>query len=959
MVKLSRILLFTVVLTMQDLADGFQSVIIVNNKQMTYNRNGELVEVDKVNEKKNNEVIMEKSNIFKSSAFVTNSNFQGGNSNFKSGLITKQSLEGNRYSPPMRATRPPPTRNYRLPTPPSPFPSITYFSSSTTETPTVATTFVLDDEISLIQNSLTNNYDEMYYQRYPVPTTKRPNPIESTHENPMIHFFSTPSPAVIIPLVASTTKKPKKKKKKKLTTTTTTPIPVQDHFLQNLDYYRKILAPNCTKNVNELHQVDDETTTEQIFVEITPKPKKKAKLKNEIKSDEIKGKKKGDKDKDKKKKKKKCKKEEDESHEYKHVHHYHEVDGGKHSKHKKHQIHQSNVIYYDPPLAHQFDKAGDLFDTFYSFFEDALTSKEFVDYDQHRGYYDDYSSSSYGSSYEDDSGGHGHHHKRVKKSTDAQLQKLADEARSPRKSMTTKITVTSEYDDSIPGQTTPTNPTGGQQLTEVNTKRPEKVKRPKSSEESDEYTLYDEIMNFRDDFDDSGDIDDDMKDSDEYYDDPPTNRLPKGETIEDYSDEHNDAQSPSFLENITGMIFSFGSFFTSLTGISDDTSRAPPIDDDYDDEYIVEGRSTTEKVERQSKRPKRENERLPWYQPSFLFASPNDDDKAFSSTTRRNWLDSPWQHMDDDDEETEIATEPPPTTSTVRSNKSSTDKPSLIEMLSQYFSPTETKLSGEQPTTVKLRRKKYDGYQLWRIYSTTKDDVNSIEDFKMSSEGLKVHWLKGPSTKGVADVVVSPDYIETFRDFLSDNSLKYHVKMRDIQHAIQFENPRLNKRDQIELAVVHGHPLSWYRYHPYKDILSYFDFLKRKFPDYVELIQIGWSFEGRPLSVVKISHPDHDENDVSRLPKEPRSASRKLTVFIQSGLDAHEWLPIACSTYILNSIITNIEGNDTMGDVLRRVDWYIMPVMNPDGYDYSMGYERLWTKTRSKHFPTTGFWSTV
>lgn len=36
-------------------------------------------------------------------------------------------------------------------------------------------------------------------------------------------------------------------------------------------------------------------------------------------------------------------------------------------------------------------------------------------------------------------------------------------------------------------------------------------------------------------------------------------------------------------------------------------------------------------------------------------------------------------------------------------------------------------------------------------------------------------------------------------------------------------------------------------------------------------------------------------------------------------------------------------------EIVRSVDWYILPVSNPDGYDYSLNYDRMWRKTRSKH----------
>lgn len=35
-------------------------------------------------------------------------------------------------------------------------------------------------------------------------------------------------------------------------------------------------------------------------------------------------------------------------------------------------------------------------------------------------------------------------------------------------------------------------------------------------------------------------------------------------------------------------------------------------------------------------------------------------------------------------------------------------------------------------------------------------------------------------------------------------------------------------------------------------------------------------------------------------------------------------------------------------DALKMADFYIMPVMNPDGYEHSHTHDRLWRKTRSR-----------
>ena len=35
------------------------------------------------------------------------------------------------------------------------------------------------------------------------------------------------------------------------------------------------------------------------------------------------------------------------------------------------------------------------------------------------------------------------------------------------------------------------------------------------------------------------------------------------------------------------------------------------------------------------------------------------------------------------------------------------------------------------------------------------------------------------------------------------------------------------------------------------------------------------------------------------------------------------------------------------GDV-RDVDWFVMPLLNPDGYEYSRTTDRMWRKNRAK-----------
>src|SRR5690349_14722106 len=104
MAKLSRILVLIFITNLQESVTCFKNVI-VNNKPMTYSKKGELVESVKLPQKivKTKPVeVVEKSNIFKNSAFVTKSKFQGGAHRFENDLLAKSNLTKNNWLLPTR-----------------------------------------------------------------------------------------------------------------------------------------------------------------------------------------------------------------------------------------------------------------------------------------------------------------------------------------------------------------------------------------------------------------------------------------------------------------------------------------------------------------------------------------------------------------------------------------------------------------------------------------------------------------------------------------------------------------------------------------------------------------------------------------------------------------------------------------------------------------------------------------
>lgn len=99
-------------------------------------------------------------------------------------------------------------------------------------------------------------------------------------------------------------------------------------------------------------------------------------------------------------------------------------------------------------------------------------------------------------------------------------------------------------------------------------------------------------------------------------------------------------------------------------------------------------------------------------------------------------------------------------------------------------------------------------------------------------------------------------------------------------------------------------------------INAYLRELAEEYPNLVQLQSIGTSLQGRELIFAKVSSNPNASNPV---------------ILIDGGIHAREWIAPATVLYILQELVEN-EGNS---DLLAGIDWYILPVLNPDGYEFS------------------------
>ncbi|XP_028162001.1 carboxypeptidase A2-like isoform X1 [Ostrinia furnacalis] len=256
-------------------------------------------------------------------------------------------------------------------------------------------------------------------------------------------------------------------------------------------------------------------------------------------------------------------------------------------------------------------------------------------------------------------------------------------------------------------------------------------------------------------------------------------------------------------------------------------------------------------------------------------------------------------------------------------------------------------------TNKKSLKKNYKGYQLLRTYPDLQWKVNELLDLQEEAQGSGLMWWTSPSLNGSTDLLVPPDLLSDVKDHLKSSKIDFDVVIWDLQKAITYENPRLSKKQRLELEQLRGHPMTWRRYHRYADILRYLEYLQHSHGDLVELVPLGRSSEGLPLVAVKISLPSNDSytkdsNNKDYKKKWKLRSRMKPAVWLDGGTHAREWIAPAVATWILHALIEGEKGLGAEYEVLKQADFYIMPVLNPDGYEHTHTHDRLWRKTRSR-----------
>lgn len=123
------------------------------------------------------------------------------------------------------------------------------------------------------------------------------------------------------------------------------------------------------------------------------------------------------------------------------------------------------------------------------------------------------------------------------------------------------------------------------------------------------------------------------------------------------------------------------------------------------------------------------------------------------------------------------------------------------------------------------------------------------------------------------------------------------------------------------------------QYASYQETIDFLTQAMGEHPDLIRIHSIGETWEGRPIMMATISQ------DVAY-------ADLKPALLYTGSIHAREWIGNELALKFIKYVLENYKHNPKLLTALTRSTMYIVPCLNPDGFEYSRTHYSFWRKNR-------------
>ncbi|XP_077196502.1 carboxypeptidase A1-like [Paroedura picta] len=220
------------------------------------------------------------------------------------------------------------------------------------------------------------------------------------------------------------------------------------------------------------------------------------------------------------------------------------------------------------------------------------------------------------------------------------------------------------------------------------------------------------------------------------------------------------------------------------------------------------------------------------------------------------------------------------------------------------------------------------GHQVLRISAADEAQVEKVKDLE-DLEDLQLDFWRAPVHPELPiDVRVPFPSLQGVKTYLEHHGIDYSIMIEDLQELVDEEQLQMSRRHFMPLSI---ETFNYASYHNLDEIYGFMDLLTAEKPGLVSKIQIGQSYEGRPINILKFS----------------TGGVKRPAIWIDTGIHSREWVTQASGILFAKKILDGYGKDASVTSILDNFDIFLEIVTNPDGFAFTHSKNRMWRKTRS------------
>ncbi len=192
-----------------------------------------------------------------------------------------------------------------------------------------------------------------------------------------------------------------------------------------------------------------------------------------------------------------------------------------------------------------------------------------------------------------------------------------------------------------------------------------------------------------------------------------------------------------------------------------------------------------------------------------------------------------------------------------------------------------------------------EGYQVLEVELCNQGDIETIKALENANPELEI-WSDRVDI-GLVDVRLSPEQAQ----LLEEVGFDYEIRVEDLQQLYDELFPGPSADDFFDA------------YRSYDEHLAFMQGLVADYPDQATMVDLGPSVLGRRLWAIRVTG----------------RGKNKPAVIYHGAQHGNEIIGSCVVAYTARYLLSNYDSDPDIKTLVDNVEWYLLPIMNPDGYE--------------------------